>query len=49
MGQLYEVVITATGVVRDADGNVISQEPIEARVLVTEAQARDLTERQANP
>lgn len=40
MPQLFEVVIKATGEVRDADGNLISSEPIEARMTVTEEQAR---------
>jgi hypothetical protein len=38
----YEVVIKATGEVRDKDGNLISSEPIEAKLQVTEAQAREL-------
>lgn len=41
-GQLYEVLVTATGEVRDADGNLISTEPIEARMVVTEDEARAL-------
>lgn len=39
MTQLYELAITATGEVRDADGNLISSEPIETKVRVTEAEA----------
>jgi hypothetical protein len=31
--------VTATGEVRDADGNLISAEPIEATMTVTRAQA----------
>jgi hypothetical protein len=46
MGQLYELRITATGEVRDADGNLISQEPVETTVTVTEEQARQLMEEQ---
>lgn len=39
---MYEVVIQATGEVRDADGNLISSEPVEARLTVTEEEARAL-------
>ena len=38
--QRYEMRITATGVVRDADGNIVSQEPVEAIAIVTEAEAQ---------
>jgi hypothetical protein len=41
-GQKYEVVIRAAGEVRDADGNLISSEPVEARLVVNEAEARAL-------
>lgn len=41
-GQMYELVITAMGEVRDADGNLISSEPVEATLTVTEAEARAL-------
>lgn len=41
-GQLYEVVVTATGEVRDADGNLITTQPIETRMVVTEDEARAL-------
>ena len=34
----YEVVITATAEVRDAEGNLISAEPIETRSIMTEAE-----------
>lgn len=44
MSQLYELKIIATGEVRDADGNLISSEPVEATVLVTEEQARQIKE-----
>lgn len=37
--QMFELKITATGEVRDADGNLISQQPIEATALLTEAEA----------
>ncbi len=36
----YELTIRATGVVRDAAGNIVSQEPVEAIAVVTEAEAR---------
>lgn len=39
-GKLYEMRITATGEVRDKDGNLISAEPVEATAVVTEDQAR---------
>jgi len=42
MTQMYEVVIRATGEVRDADGNLISSEPVEATLTVTESEARHL-------
>jgi len=42
MPQLYQLVIKATGEVRDADGNLISAEPVETTVTVTEDQAREL-------
>lgn len=38
-GQLYELRITATGEVRDADGNLISQPVAEQTVTVTEEEA----------
>lgn len=38
----FELKITATGVVRDADGNVVSSEPVEAIATITEDQARRL-------
>jgi len=39
-GQMYEIAVTATGEVRDADGNLISSEPFESKIQVTEAQLR---------
>lgn len=36
--QLFEITLTATGEVRDADGNLISQVPISQTVMVTEAE-----------
>jgi hypothetical protein len=44
MSQMYEVVITATGEVRDADGNLISSEPVEARMTMTEEQVKSMIE-----
>lgn len=32
----YELRITATGTVRDADGNVLNEAPIEATAVLTE-------------
>lgn len=40
--QLYEMKIVATGVVHDADGNIVSQTPVETTVNVTEAQIREM-------
>jgi hypothetical protein len=37
------VKITATGEVRDKDGNLISSEPIEAEIPITQAQLDELT------
>lgn len=42
MTQLFEVVVRATGEVRDADGNLISSEPVEARMTVNAEQAKAL-------
>ena len=42
--QMYEMRITATGVVRDADGNVVSEEPIESVQILTEEQVLALTQ-----
>lgn len=44
MTQRYEVKVTASGEVRDADGNLISSEPVEATFVVDEQQLRALTE-----
>lgn len=38
-GQLYKLAIHATGEVRDADGNLLNEVPIETTVTVTEEQA----------
>lgn len=42
MSQMYELAITANGEVRDADGNLIRSEPIEAKLQVTEEQLREI-------
>jgi hypothetical protein len=42
----YELKITATGIVRDADGNIVSQEPVEATAILTEAEVLEQLERQ---
>lgn len=44
MTQLYEMKITATGEVRDAAGNLLSSEPVEATAVLTEAEVRAFTE-----
>jgi hypothetical protein len=41
-GQLYELAITANGEVRDADGNLVSCEPLTSTITVTEAQLAEL-------
>lgn len=43
MTELFQMTITATGEVRDAEGNLISSEPIEATVLLTAEQVEELT------
>jgi hypothetical protein len=40
--QLYEVVISAVGEVRDKDGKLISSEPIQVKQVMTEAQIKEL-------
>ena len=42
--QLYEMTITAVGEVRDADGNLVSSEPIESKQTITHEQMLALTE-----
>ena len=37
----FEVKITAIGEVRDADGNLISAEPVETTVTMSEQELRD--------
>lgn len=42
-GKRYEMTITATGEVRDADGNLVERTPVEAKVAMTEDQAAQLS------
>lgn len=42
MSQMYEVTVTATGEVRDSEGNLIDTVPIESTMQVSEEQAREL-------
>jgi hypothetical protein len=42
--QLYELVVQASGEVRDADGNLISSEPVEAKTVITHEQMLALIE-----
>jgi hypothetical protein len=44
MTELYAMTITATGEVRDADGNLVSSEPIEATITLTAEQLQAITE-----
>jgi hypothetical protein len=44
MTQMYEVRFTATGEVRDQDGNLVSREPVEGVAIVDEQTARELLE-----
>lgn len=39
---MYEIKVTATGEVRDADGNLVSSEPVEATMQVTAQQLVEL-------
>ena len=43
--QRYEMKITATGEVRDADGNLVSQEPIEVTRVVTQSEMERILKR----
>jgi hypothetical protein len=40
MSQRYELRIQATGEVRDADGNLVEQIPVDKTVVLTEDQVR---------
>lgn len=46
MAQLYELRIQATGEVRDADGNLVKQIPVDQTVELTEDQVRSLTQQE---
>jgi hypothetical protein len=41
-GQLYEIAVTATGEVRDAEGNLISSTPVESKITVTQEELDEL-------
>ena len=45
--QMFQLRITAVGEVRDADGNLISAEPVETVLTVTEREARAILEGEA--
>lgn len=42
MTQMFELRIQATGEVRDSEGNLISSEPVEGTLTVTEDEAKAL-------
>ena len=42
-GQMYSVKVSAIGEVRDADGNLITSEPVEATLTLTADEVRQLT------
>lgn len=42
MSNGYEVLIQATGEVRDAEGNLVDTVPIETTMVVTEEEAREM-------
>lgn len=42
MSQMYELAITASGEVRDADGNLVSSEPVSATIQVTAEQLAEM-------
>lgn len=44
MSQMYALHLTATGEVRDAEGNLVSSEPVEATIHVTAEQLAELTQ-----
>ena len=39
---MFEVKVTAVSEIRDADGNLVSSEPVESTMVVDEATARAL-------
>jgi hypothetical protein len=42
MPELYQVVVSAMGEVRDAAGNLVSSEPVEATFTLTAEELREL-------
>lgn len=42
MSQMYQVVVSAVGEVRDAEGNLVSSEPVEATFHLTADEIREL-------
>lgn len=46
MTHRYELRIQATGEVRDADGNLIEQIPVDNTIELTEDQVRSLTQQE---
>lgn len=42
MAYLYQMTFTASGEVRDKDGNLINVDPVTGTAVVTEEQARDI-------
>ena len=46
MTQLYALRIQATGEVRDADGNLVEQIPVDQTVELTEDQVRSLMQQE---
>lgn len=46
MSHLYELRIQATGEVRDADGHLVEQIPVEQTVVLTEDQVKALVAEQ---
>lgn len=43
-GQMYDLVVKAMGEVRDSEGNLVSSEPVEATIRVTEDELAALIE-----
>lgn len=44
MTQMFEIKVTVTGEVRDAEGNLLNSEPVEMTQLVTQDQLQELIE-----
>jgi hypothetical protein len=45
---MYSILVSATGEVRDADGTLLSAEPVEATWTVTEAELAALMQGEAS-